>query len=51
MPYSVKFGNAVTFISQTASQRKSNIQFDTNTILHSFAYAYGKAINLQNLGK
>lgn len=51
MPYSVEFGNAVTFISQTASQTKSNIKFDRNTALHSFAYAYKKAINLQNLSK
>lgn len=43
MPYSAAFGSAVTFISPTESQRKSNIKFDRKTALRSFAYAYKKS--------
>lgn len=43
MPYSVKLGNAIAFISQTASQRKSNLKFNRNTALCSFAYTYKKS--------
>lgn len=42
-PYSAAFGSAVTFISPTESQRKSNIKFDRKTALRSFAYAYKKS--------